>query len=154
MAEFPIVLLFDEVGTVSWMREGLYYCYRANISCPVEKFYRLYMHQGGVVVPLGIFSPQGELHGKIAANRMHEGEPIFTLTESLWYPKYRNNAGETTVAATSQNDEETLLINRFKPLPQEVLPYVCFLCPTIVESLPCLTVTLDKQGRPVVREGC
>ncbi len=84
MAEFPITLLLDDVGTVSWTREGLYYCYRAEITCPMEKFYRLYLHQEEEAVSLGIFSPKGELRGKVAANRIRGGELVFALTESLW----------------------------------------------------------------------
>ncbi len=152
MAEFPITLLLEEVGTVSWGQEGLYYCYHAKISCPMERFYRLYLHQGDKHVSLGVFSPMGELCGKIAANKICENKPVFTLTESIWYPKHSDITGRCSVAATTRNEEETLFVSRFKPLPREVMPYVCFLCPASIENLPGLTVTLDKQGRPVVHE--
>lgn len=150
MAEFPIALLMDCVGVISWEHVGLYYRYEAKIDCADKKFYHLYLHQMPESVSLGVFSMQGELCGKIAANKINKGELVFSLTKTNWLPKCWDDAGNCAVVASTEDERETLAMHRYRPLPQDVMPYVCFLRPVCIENLPCLTLTLDKQGRPLV----
>ena len=141
MSQFPIMLLLNEIGSLTWEREGLYYRFQGRITRSTDGFPRLYLHQEDGCVSLGVFSPQGELCGKIAVNKVQNLNLHFSLTKTRWHPKLGS------IASTETARGEMLFLHRYEPLPSEILPYVCFLRPVTIENLPGLTVTLDKQGR-------
>ena len=157
MPSFPIWDLFDTIGTVEISQTGLYYSYHATVQCQHSGFIRLYLHGGDISQRLGIFcESQGVLQCQGRVSRRSIGtlqEVFFSIHETQWtvYTEPLDGGIVLPEAMSRATDDGRLIIVRDgEELVPELLPFFCFLKSEIIQGLPCLTMVVDKHGRPVV----
>ena len=156
MRSFKIDDLFTQVGEIQLSEDGLYYCYTARVQTLRKGFVRLYYH-GDRVCSLGVFRPSGDLlccQGRIAKCRLDlpEEGSCFSLYEKPWQRqeiRLEDGLLPSAMACTTECGFR-IVLPRHAPLPEEILPFFCFLKPEMEEGLPCLTMEVDRQGRPIV----
>lgn len=158
MHEYPVWDLFEKIGQVNVAEAGLYLHYEAKIKTTRPGFLRLYYHKGDSTLRLGLFSEENGMlccSGRVSLRSLG-GEwencsfsihdmPIEPLTSPLDGGFLPQNAleywksGRRFVAIRHEND-----------LPEEILPFFCFLKPEILEGTPCLVFEADDDGKPVI----
>ena len=155
---YPIYDLFRTCGAVEARREGLYlrFCGQTELR---QGFWHLYHCRGEQVTRLGLFCPEGEsmvCHGRISLRSLGEWEggcftlralPCAPLTEPL-------DGGYLPPRAVllQKDGRRFVLIERKDSLPQEIMPYFCFLAPGMLADIPCLGFEIDGEGRPLMPE--
>lgn len=149
--------LFEQVGTVTLDRCGLYFRFHAAILPVPCGFCRLYYHTCSGSVRLGLFGKGREefaCDGSISARQLGlTPEGVFSVTEVPWMPlSVPLDGGAMPPGAVCCRDGERrrIALPDGPELPHEILPFFCFLAPESIEGLPCLTMWVDGQGRPVV----
>lgn len=148
--------LFEQVGTVTLERSGLYFRFYAVIRPVSRGFCRLYYHTGGGSVRMGLFGKCGEEFscvGSISARQLGLAEDgMFSVTEVPWRPLSVPLDGGVTVPGAlccRKGEKKWIVLPDGPELLPEILPFFCFLAPERIEGLPCLTMWVDGQGRPV-----
>ncbi len=159
MLSYPVMRLFEQVGTVTLEPRGLYICFRASIRLACSGFCRLYYHTVRRTVRLGLFCQREDglfCQGSVSARQLGlEEGGVFSLTEAPWLPFSEPLDGGIVVPGAvccREGEMRRIVIADGPELPPEIMPYFCFLAPERVEGLPCLTMWVDRQGRPMVPE--
>lgn len=147
---------FDKVGTVEFVCNGLYYDYEAEIRTSRTDFVRLYGHSETGSIKLGLFIYEGTVlrcRGRISARSLGnepenlryslQNEPLLYLKDRLLYQNALlwNPKGRRFVVIRHENR-----------LPDEVMPYFCFLKPLEVDGTSCLGFEVDNNEKPVFSE--
>ena len=151
--------LFEQVGTVTLERRGLYFAFHARIRRVSEGYIRLYYHAGGRSVRMGLFGEREDgfvCLGSISARQlsMEEGG-VFSVTDTPWLPALESLDGGLVVPGAvfcRMGELRRIAIPDGEMPPSEIMPFFCFLAPEMIEGLPCLSIWVDGQGRPVVPE--
>ena len=135
MCTFPVWDMFTEVGTVSFADSGLYYDYSAAIRTGRPDFIRLYCHNDDDTTRLGVFSLNEDLltcGGRVSKRTLGklDESTLFSIHKDPFYKlKTPLDGGYLPQNALykPQKGRRFVIIRHENSLPDEVLPYFCFL---------------------------
>ncbi len=51
-----------------------------------------------------------------------------------------------------ENGRQFVAIRHENRLPEEIMPYFCFLAPRVIDGTSCLVFEVDADGKPVIPE--
>lgn len=156
---FPVMRLFEQVGTVTLEQQGLYFSFHARMRAADNGFVRLYYHTEAQSVRVGLFCEKNGAPvclGSISARRLGlQNRGVFSVTEQPWLPLGEAlDCGMLPPGALyrREGDRRRVIVPDGPQLPCEIVPFFCFLVPETLEGLPCLSLLVDRHGRPVVPE--
>jgi len=157
--QFGVFELYERVGIIEIVQNGLYYDYSAKIHKCRETFVKLYCHNRRDCVPLGVFAPSdgGFLcRGRISVRQLGEidNDTGFSTRPEAW-KKGVKSVGDLHLPPKALLLEEdsgyAIAAARYDVFPAELLPYFCFITAANLGGVPCLILRADKQGRPIVQ---
>lgn len=156
MFEFPVWDQNHKVGTVKFSCSGLYYAYEAEIRTSKSDFIRLYAHSENESIKLGLFIWEGAVlhcHGRISARSLKnapenlryslQNEPLLYQNGTIW--------GDNVLLKTA-NGRRFVSIRHENDLPEEIMPYFCFLHPIEIDGTNFLGFEIDSTEKPVFFE--
>ena len=157
MPVYPVFDLFDPVGEVTLSRERLYYAVTGFVQTEKPGFHHLYAHGEGGSEQLGLFIPENgslTLSCRISCRRMAAvSAPRFSICSAPYRPLAQPLADGffPREALCLQNGEGcSVLVPAKAPLPEDIMPFFCFLRPETKEGIPCLSMETDGRGMPVL----
>jgi len=157
MLEFPVWDLFYRIGCLSLWEDGLYWRYSAWVQTQRTGFLRLYIHGADCSSRLGVLSRSGDrfsVAGRISRRALGETESAYvSIQECPWRPlNFPLDGGikPSGVLFRPMGVNRLLIWERETPITEELLPFFCFLREDIAEGKTCLSMLVDRQGRPTV----
>lgn len=131
MQTFPVLDNFEEVGNVRFEKNGLYYTYESVIRTSRIDFVRLYANHENESVKLGLYIRNGEklyCRGRVSARSLKY------VPEHLCYSLQNapNNSllgvyCSEKVRYCTENGRQFWVVQSQNRLPEEIMPYFCFL---------------------------
>lgn len=156
MPLYDIWDLFDKVGAVEFVCNGLYYSYEAEIRTSRTDFVRLYGHSETGSVKLGLFIREGNVlrcRGRISARSLEnvpENLRYSLQNEPILFPK--GSLSNPNVLLWNANGRRFVSIRHENHLPDEIMPYFCFLTPMEIDGTSCLGFEIDNDEKPLFSE--
>lgn len=159
MHEYPVWDVFSKIGTVQITEQGLYLNYEAAIQSNRFGFLRLYHHVGNQTCRLGLFSEENDIltcQGRISLRSLGLDwqSGIFSIQEMPIYPLETPLDGgylPSNAVEYQKDGRRFVAVSCQNRLPEEILPYFCFLTPETVAGLDCLVLERDADGMPVIQ---
>lgn len=160
MRTFPVYDLFETVGQVRVRQEGLYLACEAEIRTERSGFLRLYLCRAGVCHRLGLFSwDNGALRcvGRVSFRSLGDDweDSTFAIQNVPFSPLKTPLDGGFLPQNTlllQEKGRRFVVVRHENRLPEEILPYFCFLTPVKIDGISCLCFEIDMEGKPVISE--
>ena len=160
MREFPVWDMFCNVGRVQAWEEGLYLSYEAELTIDKPGFIRLYCSIGDACHRLGLFSWEDGMlrcRGRVSLRSLGQEweNGTFSLQNFPFSPlKTPLDGGflPENALLLQENGRRFVAIRHENRLPEEIMPYVCFLAPRVIDGTSCFSFEVDAYGKPVIPE--
>lgn len=149
MHTFPVLDNFEEVGNVRFEKNGLYYTYESVIRTSRTDFVRLYANHENESVKLGLYIRNGDklyCRGRVSARSLKY------VPEHLCYSLQNAPNNSLLGGYCTENGRQFWVMYPQNCLPEEIMPYFCFLKAEQINGEIQLTINPESIGIAGVSE--